>query len=226
MKQPIEHFIQKHILKTLTHVEVARFKDMRPKNVDSNLYNYHLKLLIKAGLVAKLASGQYCLSPNGIRYADHVSLDKYIYRQQPKILTLIVNLNKEGQILLWPKYKQPFIGRWSLPSGKMHYEDSSVKAAVQREIQYLTTADNLEIEHKGVVEYLAYAEGVLFTHTLAHVFRTSFELTRHERAQFFDLNKISELDMSPGTLDTIKVTLEETEFFYRHFEFREYDYIR
>ncbi|MCU0667616.1 MAG: hypothetical protein MUF85_03295 [Patescibacteria group bacterium] len=47
------HHIQKHILKELSFKEWARFRDLKPPRVDSNLYNYHLKLLIKNGLVEK-----------------------------------------------------------------------------------------------------------------------------------------------------------------------------
>ena len=134
MTTSTQHHIQKHILKVLTYTEVARFRDMRPKGVDSNLYNYHLKLLIKEGLVSKGEAG-YTLSPQGMRFADHVSVEKYEYRQQPKLLTKLVYVNDKNEIILWPKYKQPYIGRWSLPSGKVHYEDNNVATAVSREIR-------------------------------------------------------------------------------------------
>ena len=49
----IEHHIQKHILSVLMHTKFARFRDMRPPKVDTNLYSYHLKLLIKSGFVQK-----------------------------------------------------------------------------------------------------------------------------------------------------------------------------
>ena len=63
----INHHIQLHILSMLIHQEFARFRDMRPKNVDTNLYSYHLKLLIKQGLVAK----KTCTAAKNYHYAGN-----------------------------------------------------------------------------------------------------------------------------------------------------------
>lgn len=53
-KTSIDHHIQKHIMSVLTKNKFARFSDMKPRDVDSNLYAYHLKLLLRKRFVEKL----------------------------------------------------------------------------------------------------------------------------------------------------------------------------
>jgi hypothetical protein len=53
LEQTINHHIQKFILHYLISHEFARFRDLRPPKVDTNLFSYHLKLLQKSGYVEK-----------------------------------------------------------------------------------------------------------------------------------------------------------------------------
>lgn len=116
-----EHHIQKHIISVLIHQQYARFRDMRPPNVDTNLYSYHLKLLQKRQMVQKTDKG-YCLDKAGLLYVDRVSLKSLNIRTQPKIITMIVLQNADGDVLLQKRAKQPHIDTWTLPYGKLHID--------------------------------------------------------------------------------------------------------
>jgi len=126
------HFIQSHILDKLVHAEKLRNRDMRPKNIDSNLYQYHLLRLQKEGYVTK-ESIYYKLSARGLAYADRHSSTLRKTRSQPKLITIIFLYNGNGEILLVPRTRQPFMGMLNLPSGKIHL-DESVETAARREI--------------------------------------------------------------------------------------------
>lgn len=126
------HHIQKSILKKLTFQEAVRFAALKPQKVESNLYSYHLKSLIKDGFVKKTANG-YTLDTKGLLYVDHLSQENFEPRSQSKIITILVVENCEGKILLVKRTKQPFINQWALPSGKIHLDDESIKAAALRE---------------------------------------------------------------------------------------------
>lgn len=212
------HHIQKHILKTLCYRKWARFRDMKPNNVDSNLYNYHLKLLMKGDMVEKVEGKGYRLSPDGLKFVDHVSIEKFEPRWQPKLLTKVVSINDANEILLWPKHKQPFIGRWSLPSGKMHYDDSSLEAAVRREIQYFSHGVPKNLQHRGIVEYQAYIRGKVVSHTIAHIFTATIDVVDHQTTQRKLMSSLATLDMSPGTRETIETTLTQKSFFYANYD--------
>lgn len=209
------HYIRKHILKQLAMTKWGRFRDLRPKNVDSNLYNYHLKQLIKDGFIEQVVTKGYRLSPMGLRYADHVSIETFEPRWQPKIITAFV-AELDSEVLLWSKYKQPFIGKLSLPNGKMHYEDDSVYSAVQRELSYFMIEEPRDLKLAGTIEYRAFIDQVLVTHTIAHVFKGAID--RHsinsDRLLWANIDDLKTTDMSPGTRETIQAVRSSNDIFF------------
>lgn len=64
----VDHTIQKQILtRLMARPDGCRYRDMRPANIENDLYNYHLQQLVKLGLVGKYGN-TYKLSPDGHRY--------------------------------------------------------------------------------------------------------------------------------------------------------------
>ncbi len=109
IEQPnITHHIQKYIISVLMYQEIARFRDLRPPKTETNLFSYHLNLLIKSGLITKTAGG-YPISPACLSYVDRVSGEKQTIRRQTKIITMLLVKNSEGQVLLQKRSKQPYI---------------------------------------------------------------------------------------------------------------------
>lgn len=100
------HEVQKHMLKVLFTSTKARYSDLKPKNVEGNLFTYHLKKLIIQGII-KVSPSQntdkntenkrYSLTSAGRQYADRFSLSAFKERIQPKIVTLIVLKNKSKE---------------------------------------------------------------------------------------------------------------------------------
>lgn len=213
------HHIQKHILKVLAHTKWARFRDMRPEKVDSNAYSYHLKVLQKQGYIEKHPKG-YRLSPLGLRYVDRVSVEKFELRQQPKIITMLVSCNKEGKVLLWSKRKQPFIGAWSLPNGKMHVSDVSVHSAALREASEKTSLSPTSLRQVGVCMIRALINGELVSYVLANVFIAELneDHVMHENTLWCDQIERKELQLMPATEQIIQKTLTAEEFFFEEYD--------
>lgn len=138
------HFIQSYILDKLVHAQKLRNRDMRPSNIDSNVYQYHLMRLQKEGYVIK-EDIYYKLSGRGLAYADRHSTTLRKTRSQPKVITVIFLYNHRGEILLVPRIRQPFMGMNNLPSGKIHL-DESVETAARREITEKAGA-GLRLDH-------------------------------------------------------------------------------
>jgi len=122
--------------------------------------------------------------------------------------------------LLWPKYKQPFINNWSLPSGKVHYEDATVASAAMRELKYFTSELDTQLEHRGVVEFTVRVGGDAVSHTLGHLFGAKLRPKdiSNERTEWYRLDKISSLEMSPATKEIISDYLRHDTFFYSQYE--------
>jgi ADP-ribose pyrophosphatase YjhB (NUDIX family) len=145
---PIIHHIERSILAYLMAHEFARFRDLRPDNVETNLFSYHLKLLQKADYVTKQTDG-YTLSRRGLVYVDRVSVEKMRVRTQPKIITMLLVQDGYGKILLQRRTKQPYINTWTLPYGKLHIDDLSVLDAAKRESLEKLEFEPRKLRHVG-----------------------------------------------------------------------------
>lgn len=124
------HWIQRHILEQLMTHAVCRFSELRVANVESNLFQYHLKHLISIGLVER-CDGGYRLAPTGLYYADRFSPEYKGERPQPKLITIVVLKNRRGEVLLQQKPRQPWLGDYHLPAGKIHTGETTDQAATR-----------------------------------------------------------------------------------------------
>lgn len=214
----VTHHIQKHILDVLMYQKVSRFRDLRPHRIDTNLFTYHLNSLVKTGMVEKVTGG-YALSTVGLSYVDRVSTEKKTIRTQPKIITMLVVQNGEGDVLLQRRTKQPFIDTWTLPYGKLHVEDTSVKEAAQREAFEKLGLKDQAIEHAGDCYIRVHANGTLLSTTLAHVFRFyKDDVETTDEIVWARPHKLSQFDLAPAVEEVMVRT-----FFKDPFYFEEYD---
>lgn len=162
----VQHHIQRHIMHVLGQNEWVRYSDMRPEGVESSLYSYHLRELMKTGLIEKVAGKGYRLSPKGMRYSDKVSLATMRPSVQPKIILKLVLDDGKGNVLVYRKMLQPFVGKWNLPGGKLHYDRLSAEQAAMREVLFVLKTAPAKIEHLGVVDYIATRGDELISRTL------------------------------------------------------------
>ncbi len=144
----IRHHIQRSILSVLMTREFARFRDLKPEKIDTNLFAYHLKLLQKGSYIKKVDEG-YTLAEKGLQYVDRVTVDKMRLRTQPKIITMLLVQDGYGKVLLQKRRKQPYINTWTLPYGKLHINDESVLAAARRESREKLSFDAHKLRHVG-----------------------------------------------------------------------------
>jgi len=144
----INHHIERSILSFLMTHEFARFRDLKPDKVETNLFSYHLKVLLKADYVCKVDQG-YTLSHRGLIYVDRVSVEKMRVRTQPKIITMLLVQDGYGKVLLQRRTKQPYINTWTLPYGKLHIDDTSVLDAARRESREKLDYDPRKLRHVG-----------------------------------------------------------------------------
>lgn len=128
------HYIQQYILDQLIMKEKQRFTDLRYPGVESNLFQYHLGHVIRQGYVTKLSQGGYTLTPKGLYFADRYSSALKAERPQPKIVIIPVMVRGDGKVLLVQKRRQPFVGRYHLPAGKVH-PGEALQCAVEREVK-------------------------------------------------------------------------------------------
>lgn len=195
------HHIQHHILTKLGTTKWARFSDMRPPKVDSNAYSYHLKLLVRQKLIEKHPDKGYRLTPRGMTQVDRMSTTELNFRMQPKIITMCLLYSKENKVLLLAKSKQPFIGAWTYPSGKLHIEDGGPRSAVIREInERVAIAANDTLAHAADVYINASIGSQAVSTILAHVFtmRISKDEIARQDVKWVDEDGWGDIELAPG----------------------------
>jgi ADP-ribose pyrophosphatase YjhB (NUDIX family) len=166
----VSHHIQKYIIDVLMYAQVARFRDLRPPKTDTNLFTYHLNSLVKSGMVTKVDGG-YSLSLLGLSYVDRVSTENKTIRTQPKIITMLLIQNSEGDILLQKRNKQPYINAWTLPYGKLHIDDVNLEVAAKREAEEKLGLKDQTLKHVGDCYIRVKMNDQVLSTTLAHVFK-------------------------------------------------------
>lgn len=168
----IEHHIQRDIIHRLSQAEELRFSELKPAELESNSFMYHLKQLISGGWVEKTEAG-YTLTPKGLMYVDGLSLTNSLPRKQAKILSVIVLKNKKGEYLLARRKFQPFIGTLLFPGGKQHYGESPDDHVV-RELKEQFGLSGKPV-HRGLIDQRSYAKETLITHVLTHVYELAYD---------------------------------------------------
>ena len=213
----IEHHIQKHIVSILMHQKYARFRDLRPPKVDTNLYSYHLKLLQKQQFIAKTDHG-YTLGTKGLLYVDRVTTKTLNIRTQPKIITMLVIQNSEGRVLLFKRKRQPYTDVWTLPYGKLHIEDKTIHAAAQREAGEKLGGVVMQLEHAGDCYIRILQAGEVVMSTLAHVFRGySDDIMETERVMWAKPHKLREYELGPAVEEVMTRTFFKDPYFFEEF---------
>lgn len=218
MQNTIEHHVQRHIIGVLIYQKYARFRDLRPPRIDTNLYSYHLKVMQKDGWIEKTSAG-YTLSREGLAYVDRVSLKKLKIRSQPKIVSMLVVQNSEGDVLLLRRNKQPYIDTWTLPYGKTHIDDPSLIQGAKREWREKLGDQPAHITHAGDCYIRVKRGDEIFSTTLAHVFYSVEDNVRmNDKLQWVRPHKLSQYDLAPAVEQIIARTFFRDPYFFEEFE--------
>lgn len=161
------HWIQKDILKKLTVKNSLRYIELKPKDVDGNLFMYHLNQLTFDKYVQKDKRG-YTLTKEGKRHVGSISLSSGNPTRLPRVVTMIYCVNSEKETLLYRWNRQPYLGHVSLPFNRVRFGQSVFNAAAET----LKFKTNLA----GTLKYVGDAYAIIkdndnvTAHYLAHIF--------------------------------------------------------
>ncbi len=212
----LEHHIQKSIMEVLVHHQFARFSDMRPNGVDTNLYTYHLKLLQKRGFVAKAVEG-YTLGRLGVVYVDRFS-ELEQERWQPKIITMHVIKNSDGDVLLYQRDRQPFTHQMTLVYGRVRLSDASIEAAAQRVARERLGLEGQDMIRAGDCYIRVHDAGEVMMSTLAHVFYyLNDTIVADGRLEWVRPHKLEQYELAPGVNEIISRTFFRDPYFFEEY---------
>lgn len=108
----LDHHLQRAIVYTLAFEPKARFSELKPDDIDSKLFTYHLKKVVKEGYISKNVAGEYSLTPAGRRLStgvlnDHQSL---IVERPLSTLLLVIRRKSDNAWLFYERNTHPMLG--------------------------------------------------------------------------------------------------------------------
>ncbi len=142
-KKPL-HPIQMHIFTVLIKEIKASFGELRPKNVPTDQFTYHLKKLKQMGLIT-MQDGKYMFTPKGKEFASDVDITsnvKATYAKRGVAIRAIRKTERGYEWLVYQRLKQPYYGFVGFPAGKVFAKESPVETAM-REFKEETGLDML-----------------------------------------------------------------------------------
>lgn len=118
----LAHHIQRHIIMQLRQRGALPYQSLKPDGVEGNAFNYHLRHLKHRGLVDGANDG-YSLTHKGHLVADGFSSPSARLMMRP-YAHVAVMVTSGDYVLLYKATRQPLVGIYTLPSGKMRYGES------------------------------------------------------------------------------------------------------
>lgn len=219
------HPIRRQILSNLILARELPFSKLKPQDIESNIFMYHLKLLISEGLVRKLENKKYSLTNEGVRLASGLSWKSLSTRIQPRIVTMIICKNKDGEHLLYKSKRQPTLNLVSFPYGKLHLGEKVLEAG-DRELEEKAGL-TARLFHRGDIYVTAWDGSDILVQMLVHVFLASNshgEIGKGEETGecFWGRpEKISKEEKTPWFDDIYKLFKNPPRgFFFREFTYR------
>ena len=213
----LNHHIQRHVVGYLLTHEYARFSELRPPKVDTNLFTYHLKLLVKDDYIKKTDRG-YTLSRKGLLFVDRVNASSIVVRTQPKIITMLLIQEGYGKVLLQKRTKQPYINTWTLPYGKLHIDDESVLDAAKREANEKLGYNPRQLRHVGDCYIRVKGGASIESTTLAHVVRFETDAIQvTDTLRWVEPLDLPALKLAPAVEQIITRSFFGDKFFFEEF---------
>jgi len=129
------HSAQTSILRELLFRPAAGYAELqKPTGLTSDHFNFHIKRLVELGLVQKVKTGVYSLTPRGKEYANKFDTDSNTIEKQPKAAVILaITRTKKGrkEYLFQERLKHPYYGYWGFPTGKIRWGETILETAAR-----------------------------------------------------------------------------------------------
>lgn len=147
------HEFQISILRELLFAPRARFRDLNKLDITNDHFTFHLKHLIKEGLVKKVGI-YYCLTDDGKEFANRMDTDALTLERQAKVAIAIHALRIRGEkkeYLMHQRLKEPFYGWYGSHSGKIRWGENPLDCAKREFLEEAGLTGDFKL--KGIVHY-------------------------------------------------------------------------
>ena len=122
------HWIERHIILTLTRQQTARAKELRPHGIEDNLVSHYLGRLLRASTVERKSRGVYSLTTKGERLAGTFSTLTSNQSENIKSCILLFSKTDDKKYLLFQWSRHPYYGKLGFLIDRMVFGDDSLEA--------------------------------------------------------------------------------------------------
>jgi len=150
------HVIQMQILRELTFKPNSRFSDLNLSDLTNDHFSYHVRTLIKLGLVEKADQG-YSLTHNGKTYSTNMDTDKARLEERPKVSVFVIPFRKRKkgiEYAIHTRRKEPYYGYSGFITGKVRFGETITQAASREMMEELGISGDLS--HKYILHEMVY----------------------------------------------------------------------
>ena len=180
-----------------------RYTDLKDPAMESSLFMYHLRELIKQKLVEKTEDGKYQLTGKGAELAQLYSSEVGNIRLGPLTYSLIFLRSKNGRWLVARRKKHPHINKYACISGKV-WPGETVESAAKRELHYFSNNQlDVPLIYRGYASIMIQGKD-LSTHITGPIwFADNVEEvrlpdTKHAELQWVDWQELPYSEFIPG----------------------------
>lgn len=166
------HEFQISILRELLFKPHARFRDLKKVDVENDHFSFHLRHLIKEGLINKTKDG-YTLSDKGKEFANRIDTEALKIERQAKVgIAIHATRKRKGvtEYLIHRRLKEPFYGWYGSHSGKIKWGETPTECAKREFLEETGLTGNFKLS--GIVHYFHFhKDGRLLEDKYFWVFR-------------------------------------------------------
>jgi len=165
VKAMLDHHIQKSIVYDLAFAESLRFSDLKPDDMENKAFTYHLKKVVRAGLVEKLGDGHYALTMKGRRVGKGaLKKESRLLDRAYSILLLAVRRSEDDAWLLYKRQTQPLLGLTGFMQAQPIAETDARSTAQQTCLEQTGLTAEFSVQGHGYFRVYRNAELESFIH--------------------------------------------------------------
>lgn len=206
------HHIQRTILDKLAMVESARFGQLKPDEMDGNMFTYHIRQLIAAKYVAHLPDGSYQLTQKGKTYIVH----RYENESEQAHTILLLIVLRDDKVLLRKRLVQPLLGYGGFIHGEPDPHKPVEQSARERMLAKTGLAVDFSVQASGLIRIIRKDILESFSHAIVLVGKTDINKLEIEQDQtgknyWLDVDQLDKSDdhqLIPSCKDILTVATD------------------
>lgn len=212
----LEHHIQREIVYRLAFAKSLRFSELKPDHLENKSFDYHLKIAIRDGLIAKNENGEYELTSEGKRVGKGALKNSSRFLDRAYSV-LFLAIKSGDSYLLYRRKTQPMLGGVGFMHAQPNIDETICETAKRVLTEQTGLSGDFAVKSSGFFRIFRGDEIESFTHfTLLFCENAAGELNANDNlAEYFWMENpdFSHSEMLPSMPTLAKILADTDEYF-------------